>query len=69
MRYFEYSEPDNEGNPEIKILSEEEILKNYWPYWHTQMCKKFGKEEVDKNYSFSDCLEDWVMVNWATEIK
>lgn len=69
MRYFEYSDPDNEGNPEIKILNEEEIVKSYWPYWYAQMCKKFGKEVVDKSYSFSDCIEDWVVVNWATEIK
>jgi len=29
------------------------------------MCKKYGKEEVDKNWSFEDCLEDWITTNYA----
>ena len=29
------------------------------------MCKKYGKEEVDKNWSFEDCLEDWIIIYWA----
>jgi hypothetical protein len=32
------------------------------------MCKKFGKEHVDKTYNFEDCLEDWIIVNWAWEV-
>jgi hypothetical protein len=33
------------------------------------MCKKFSKEVVDKNYCFEDCLEDWIVINWAWEVK
>jgi hypothetical protein len=33
------------------------------------MCKKFGKEEVDTKFTFEDCLDDWVIVNWAWEVK
>jgi hypothetical protein len=33
------------------------------------MCGKFGKEEVDRKFSFEDCLDDWVIINWAWEVK
>jgi hypothetical protein len=33
------------------------------------MCDKFGKEYVDENYGPEDCIEDWVIVNWAMESK
>ena len=28
-----------------------------------KMCKKYGKEEVDKNWSFEECLEVWVTIH------
>ena len=28
-----------------------------------------GKEQVDRCYSFEDCLTDWVIVNWAWEVQ
>ena len=31
------------------------------------MCKKFGKETVDSQYSKQDCIEDWCVVHWAVE--
>jgi len=33
------------------------------------MCERFGKEHVDANYCFEDALDDWVVVNWAWEVK
>jgi hypothetical protein len=48
-------------------MSEDEIREDYWDHWYFLMCKKFGKEHVDKNYSFADCLDDWIVVNWAWE--
>jgi hypothetical protein len=32
------------------------------------MCEKYGKEIVDANYSFEDCLDDWIVVHWAWEV-
>lgn len=71
MRYYSY----NEYNPDspladktggyVVTLSEEEIRKEYYPYWYGRMCEKFGKEHVDKTYCFEDCLDDWVIVHWA----
>jgi len=73
MRYYSYNEPemDTSGNViENKVItvSEEEIRKDYYSYWYDRMCQKFGKDIVDKNYSFEDCLEDWVVVHWAWEV-
>jgi hypothetical protein len=47
--------------------SEEEILQMYWDYWYGKMCNKFGKDEVDSKYSKQDCIDDWVITNWAWE--
>lgn len=30
--------------------------------------EKIGKEYSDR-YTFEDCLEDWMVVNWAWEVK
>lgn len=67
MRYFTYIEPGEEDEEVHVTLSEDEIRNEYYPYWYGKMCKKFGKENVDKNYSFEDCLEDWRIIHWAVE--
>ena len=69
MRYFSYDEPDEDFNNIVVTKSEEEIRKEYYPIWYERMCKKFGKEVVDRDYSFEDCLDDWIVVNWAWEVK
>ena len=67
MRYFCYNELVEEGKNSVVTVSEDDIRKNYYPYWYDRMCKKFGKEDVDATYSFEDCLDDWIVVNWAWE--
>lgn len=70
MRYYTFAQPVNEvGDPEYVTMSEDEIRKEYYPYWYRKMCEKFGKEHVDKTYSFENCLEDWITVHWAWESK
>lgn len=70
MRYFSYDEPilDNEGNlfsNHVVTLSEVDIRRDYYPWWYDKMCKKYGKDVVDRDYCFEDCLDDWIIVNWA----
>ena len=67
MRYFCYNELVEEGENSVVTVSEDDIRNNYYPYWYDRMCKKFGKEDVDATYSFEDCLDDWIVVNWAWE--
>lgn len=56
-----------DGGNEVVTKSEDDIRREYWPYWYDRMCKKFGKEHVDAKFSFPDCLDDWIVVNWAWE--
>lgn len=68
MRYYSYNEYiDDPSNNIVVTKSEEEIKDEYWSYWYERMCHKFGKDVVDKDYCFEDCLDDWVIVNWAWE--
>jgi hypothetical protein len=69
VRYFSYNEPVDENyNTNIVVtMSEEDVRKTYYPYWYEKMCKKFGKEVVDRDYCFEDCLDDWIVVNWEWE--
>lgn len=75
MRYYSYNEYDpdsplaDESAGYVVTLSEEDIRKNYYPYWYKKMCEKFEQSYVDQNYSFEDCLSDWIVVNWAWESK
>lgn len=67
MRYYSYNELSDNDEEVVITLSEEDIKTLYYRYWYTRMCTKFGKEYVDENYSFEDCLEDWIIVHWAWE--
>lgn len=59
MRYFKYCEPCGD-----KIISEEEIIKEYFPYWKGRM-QRVGREEL---ISKERCIEDFCTVHWAFEI-
>ena len=75
MRYYSYNEYDpdsplaDETGGYIVTLSEKDIRQNYYPYWYKKMCERFEQSYVDQNYSFEDCLDDWIIVNWAWESK
>ena len=68
MRYFSFNDYDDQGG-HVVTMSEEEIRREYWPYWYKKMCEKYGQERVDNDYTFEDCLTDWIIVNWAWESK
>lgn len=75
MKYYRYHEPiydDNLfGDDEVVTMSEKEVLDSYYPYWVMQIKKVHGtdyfltrsKQELDRQ-----CIEDWVVVNWAYEV-
>lgn len=70
MRYFTFVQPVNDaGDPEYVTMSEQDIWKEYYPYWYEKMCDMYEQAYVDENYSFEDCLEDWIIVHWAWESK
>ena len=65
MRYFTYAEPGPNDEPLEITMSEKEIFDTYWPHWYSLMVKKYGNDHPLIN--FENCLEDWVVVNWAIE--
>lgn len=71
MRYWCYNEPIYENEKiigkRVEVLSDKEIIDTYYPAWYSSMVKKFGKEHVDANYCQSDCIDEWVIGNWAWE--
>ena len=67
MRYYSFAYP-TEGDDVVETMSEDDIRKEYYPYWYGKMCEKFGKEHVDANYCFEDCLVDWIVIHWAWEV-
>lgn len=71
MKYYSYNEyiTDPLLDNHVVTVSEEDIRRDYYPYWYKRMCDKFGKEHVDTTYSFQDCIDDWVVVNWAWEVE
>jgi hypothetical protein len=76
MRYFSYIQPifsdDDTGTligDEIITESEEQIRREYYPWWREQMIKKYGEEAFNRNWSFEECLNDWVVVHWAKEVR
>jgi hypothetical protein len=59
MRYFEYSDLDGDY-----IISEEQILEEYWDYWRERM-ERAGKEDL---INPENCIEDFCIINWAFEV-
>jgi hypothetical protein len=71
MRYFSYNTFKTQPGVDdyIETVSEDEIYKDYYPEWHYRMCKKYGAEVVRKDYCFEDCLDDWMTIHYAWEVK
>ena len=66
MRYYSYNDSIHQV---VVTLSEQEILDIYWVWWKEEGIKRWGKEHFEANYSEKDCIEDWVVVYCACEIK
>jgi hypothetical protein len=69
MKYYRYHCPSNLGLDVTRTLSEEQILCEYGLFWFDKMYQKYGKEYVDANFTSKDCIDDFVVVNWAYEVK
>lgn len=67
MRYWSYNELEDDGSNLVVTLSEDEILNQFYPYWSSRMIAKFGQEVFERDWCKKDCIDDWVVVNWAWE--
>lgn len=60
MKTYLYNEL---GYSEPLEITEEQILDTYYPFWSGEL-RKLGREDL---ISEKNCIEDWVVVNWAWE--
>jgi hypothetical protein len=60
MRYYKYIDPSGEY-----LVSEQEILETYAPWWIERMKRKFGSEVQWTNQNI---IDDWCIVHWAWKI-
>ena len=71
-KIFEFIDPEDplrgNFNPEVVRMTGEEILNSYYPYWSDKMDEKFGVGR-DKTNDIKECIEDFCVVNWATEVR
>jgi hypothetical protein len=51
----------------VQTVSEADILNEHLSWWKERMIIKFGKEHFEANFTERDCIDDWVVVNWAWE--
>lgn len=68
MRYFRYTEPDENDQEATFVVSEDEIEKTYYPVWRRRMIEKYGEQVFNDCYTFYDCVDDWVTIHWAEEV-
>lgn len=64
MKYYLYYEL---GKEDPIFISEEDILQQYWACWEERMIKKYGT--CSDLITEANCIDDWVIVNWAWEDK
>jgi hypothetical protein len=66
-RRWAYDVPDYNGtNVHVHVvMTEKEILCEYWPYWRAAMLRSgFSEDQLTEE----DCLFDWITVNWAERV-
>ncbi len=61
---WEYDEPNEDGSDRHVVKSEKEILREYGDYWYSRM-KEISKEDL---ISEVNCIDDWIIVNWASKV-
>ena len=66
MKYWRYVEPTSatDPTPVEHMISDAEIIANYYPYWKGRM-RKAGKAQ---QISEENCITDWTVVHWAVPV-
>ena len=61
MKLYEIAYPDENNNDIVEVLTEDEIIAQYWEYWSGKM-KEIGREA---DITRERCIEDWSVIHWA----
>ena len=69
MKIYTYNKPVflNDkviGNTKYTV-TEEDIIELYWEYWNDSMIKVGKRSQCTRQ----NCIDDFVVVNWASEVK
>lgn len=56
MKYYKFADPSGQF-----VMSEEDILKEYYPWWKRGMERKGLTDLISKK----NCIQDWCVVHWA----
>lgn len=65
MRVFAYDGFDDNGHWISVQLTEQQIREENWDTWKIKMEKLQRLELI----SWENCLHDWIVENWAWEVK
>lgn len=70
MKYYSFNQFNlNKNKKEIVTVSESDIIKFYYPFWTFVKNLQYGKEYVEENFTFGDCIDDWIQTYFAWESK
>ena len=66
MRKWKWEEPADESatSSVTIVVTEEEIIRDYYPWWKAKM-ESLGRHD---KISHENCIEDFVIINWAEEV-
>lgn len=65
-RRWAYVEPGGVGHSDtVIVMTEADIIAEYFPYWRSRMAD-IGQSDL---ISEEACIENWVVVHWAAEVK
>lgn len=56
MKYWKYVLEENDGGIGYDVISEAEILKQFFPEWSQQMEEMGREDEINEQ----NCIEEWV---------
>lgn len=65
MKVWEISYPDEKYGNITECYTEDGIIKLYYDEWVQQMVKSGKYNDLTRQ----KCIDDWVTIHWATEIK
>ena len=65
-KYIEPRDPEKDDWSAVEfVLREQDIVSAYFPWWQDQMIKAGKSGEI----SLENCVMDFVVVNWAEEVR
>lgn len=72
-RKFKYVDLGPNGHEE-NLITEEEIIERYWNFWHEKIYSVENSNtlrirDLPLSLQVDQCIDDFLVVHWATEIK